>query len=545
MPPRREKVPGVERIVRLPEPRRPSGFQPLGGVAVVADEYLGGHPGPQEARRSRGTPGPTRATTRSAYRAELERSARGSRARWSARRETSARRLAQRGQARRGRLLHAAPRARADGAAGGARASSRMAGCEVWACTQDPQAARDTIAEALKIPVEQVRGERHPARRRIRPEVEARFRRRGGATLARGRRAGQGDVDPRRRYPARVLPHRRCGAPAGRARCRRARSTGWLHRSVLPSIGATFAPDVLGAERLRGRAWGSPTSRTRSRDLRAESRPGRSARCGSAGPVGDQHPHALRHRLVRRRAGARGRPRSQGLPARAAGTGPQIDPAPKGSPASPGTTAHASRSIRSTPAGYRRGRDWPRRRPAGAGQLPRGHGRGIAVHRSFLSYVAAVVEVEVKPDGSLTIPQVDMAVDGGFVAHPERARAQMEGAAVMGARATRSTARSPSRTGKVVQSNYGDYRVMRIDARPASHPRPPRAQRQGRRAASASRACRRSRPRSRMRSSPPPGAASGVSPWRVSSRRQRPDARPRPAFRARSRCSTRPRRGRE
>ena len=48
--------------------------------------------------------------------------------------------------------------------------------------------------------------------------------------------------------------------------------------------------------------------------------------------------------------------------------------------------------------------------------------------------------------------------------------------------------------GRVVQSNYSDYRVMRIDAAPRAHPGAPGAERQGRRAASASPACRRSRP---------------------------------------------------
>ena len=64
-------------------------------------------------------------------------------------------------------------------------------------------------------------------------------------------------------------------------------------------------------------------------------------------------------------------------------------------------------------------------------KLPRGRGRGIAVHRSFLSYVAMVVEVEVQPDGTVLVPRATVAVDAGFVANPDRARAQMEGALIM------------------------------------------------------------------------------------------------------------------
>ena len=63
-------------------------------------------------------------------------------------------------------------------------------------------------------------------------------------------------------------------------------------------------------------------------------------------------------------------------------------------------------------------------------QLAKGHGLGIAAHRSFLSYIATVVEVAVDDRGSSAIPRVDTAVDCGFAVNPERIRSQMEGAAV-------------------------------------------------------------------------------------------------------------------
>src|SRR5260221_2526570 len=65
-------------------------------------------------------------------------------------------------------------------------------------------------------------------------------------------------------------------------------------------------------------------------------------------------------------------------------------------------------------------------------KLPAGHGRGLAVHRSFLSYIATVVEVAVDGKGKLTVPRVDTAIDCGFVANPERVRSQIEGCEVMG-----------------------------------------------------------------------------------------------------------------
>jgi cytochrome o ubiquinol oxidase subunit II len=63
---------------------------------------------------------------------------------------------------------------------------------------------------------------------------------------------------------------------------------------------------------------------------------------------------------------------------------------------------------------------------------PSRHGRSIAVHRSFVAYVAAVVQVAISDDGHVSVPRVDMAVDCGLAVNPDRVRAQMEGAAMMG-----------------------------------------------------------------------------------------------------------------
>src|SRR5262249_33520817 len=58
--------------------------------------------------------------------------------------------------------------------------------------------------------------------------------------------------------------------------------------------------------------------------------------------------------------------------------------------------------------------------------------QGIAVHRSFVSYVATVVEVAVHAKGKLSVPRVDTAIDCGFAANPERIYSQIEGATVSG-----------------------------------------------------------------------------------------------------------------
>ena len=97
--------------------------------------------------------------------------------------------------------------------------------------------------------------------------------------------------------------------------------------------------------------------------------------------------------------------------------------------------------------------------------LPRGKGRGIAFHRSFLSYVAMVVEVEVLPDGTVLVPRTTVAVDAGFIANPDRAKAQMEGALIM-AMSNVLTSQMTFAEGKAIQSNFRDYAVTRMRAAP-------------------------------------------------------------------------------
>ena len=95
-------------------------------------------------------------------------------------------------------------------------------------------------------------------------------------------------------------------------------------------------------------------------------------------------------------------------------------------------------------------------------QLPKGEGLGIAVHRSFVTYVASVVHVKVNDDGTIRVPEVHTAIDCGFAANPERIRSQIEGAAVMGMTLALNSAVT-FKDGRAQQSNYHDYDVVRID----------------------------------------------------------------------------------
>jgi len=98
-------------------------------------------------------------------------------------------------------------------------------------------------------------------------------------------------------------------------------------------------------------------------------------------------------------------------------------------------------------------------------KLPKGHGLGIAAHRSFVSYVATIVEVAVDDKGKLTIPRVDTAIDCGVYVNPERIRSQIEGAAIMGLSLAKY-GEITFKNGRVVQKNFDDYQVGRMSDTP-------------------------------------------------------------------------------
>lgn len=97
--------------------------------------------------------------------------------------------------------------------------------------------------------------------------------------------------------------------------------------------------------------------------------------------------------------------------------------------------------------------------------LPDNWGRGIAIHKSFGTIVAQVVEVEVR-DGKVRAHRVVCAVDAGFAIHPDGIRSQMESGIVYGLTAALYSDIS-IRDGAVVQGNFHDYPMLRIDESPA------------------------------------------------------------------------------
>jgi len=102
---------------------------------------------------------------------------------------------------------------------------------------------------------------------------------------------------------------------------------------------------------------------------------------------------------------------------------------------------------------------WGKRKPGN------GWGMGVAIARSFTSYVASVVEVETDSAGKIRIPRVVQVVDVGMVVNPDRVRSQFEGAAVMAA-SIALTGEISTADGRVRQSNFHDYPVARMNQAP-------------------------------------------------------------------------------
>ncbi len=97
--------------------------------------------------------------------------------------------------------------------------------------------------------------------------------------------------------------------------------------------------------------------------------------------------------------------------------------------------------------------------------LPEGHGRGLAVHSSFNSYVAQVAEVSVNAEGKVHVHRVVCAVDCGRVINPDTVKAQMEGGIVFGLTATLHCAIT-LKDGRVEQHNFNDYKILTMKEMP-------------------------------------------------------------------------------
>ncbi len=102
---------------------------------------------------------------------------------------------------------------------------------------------------------------------------------------------------------------------------------------------------------------------------------------------------------------------------------------------------------------------------AGYGKkLPEGHGMGLAVHYSFLSYIATAIEVSVI-DGKLKVHNIHSVIDCGTAVNLDTVESQMQGAAVFGL-SLAFYGKITAKDGIIEQSNYHDYQVLRMSETP-------------------------------------------------------------------------------
>lgn len=457
------KVPGVERVVRIPEGPMPGAFLPVGGVAVIARNTWAAIRG-RDALKVTWNDGANASYDSARYREALLASVRqpGKAGR------TNGDAMAALASASRKltaeyyvpHLSHAQMEPVA------AIAQVENGKVEAWAPTQSPQDARNTLAQFLKVDAANVTV--HVTLlggafgRKSKPDFicEAAYLAREVGAPVRVQWTREDDL--RNSYYHSVAAHRLEAAldPSGKV-------TAWLHRSAYPSISATFAPNVPGPgpDELTNGASDVPFDVP---NMSVEACPAAAhVRIGWFRSVNAIHHGYAIGSFVDELARAAGKDTGDFL-LELIGSDRVVDLSKGGlvAPASnyggtwidhPLDTARAKRVLR---LAMERS-DW-----RGA-RLPRGRGRGIAVHKSFLSYVAMVVEVEVQPDGTVLVPRATVAVDAGFVANPDRARSQMEGAVIMAMSNTLYSEVSFAQ-GKVVQSNYRDYQVTRMRAAPRS-----------------------------------------------------------------------------
>ena len=99
--------------------------------------------------------------------------------------------------------------------------------------------------------------------------------------------------------------------------------------------------------------------------------------------------------------------------------------------------------------------------------LPEGHGVGIAMHYSFFSYIASIIEVSMV-NGKLKVHNIHSVIDCGTAVNTDTIKAQMQGAAIFGM-SLAYYGKITAKDGAVEQSNYHDYQMLRMNEAPEVH----------------------------------------------------------------------------
>ncbi len=454
------KVPGVLKVVQLASHAGAPMFNPLGGVAVVARNTWAATQG-RAALKISWTASKHDSYDSAAYRQELtaalqqpQNPRRNDGDVYAALRDGD--------QSRRVVAEYYLPHlAHATMEAPVATALYTDGKCEVWAPVQAPQGAADNIAQHLALKPEQVSlhvtllGGGFGRKSMSDFVVEA-------AVLAR-ELAGRPvklvwtrEDDIRHDYLHTVSVERLESVldAAGRPQA-------WLHRSAAPTLTSTFVEGAKQAAKFEigmtaiNVPFQIPNVRVETADVEAH------ARIGWFRSVSNL-PHAFAvQSFVAELAHKAGRDHRDYL-LELIGAPRKIDPAALGD------LWNYDESPRLYPVDTGRMRAVVERatKEAGWGRKPRpGRGLGLALAYSFMSYVAAVIEVEVTPAGEVRVGRVDIAVDCGPQINPDRIRAQAEGSCIMGL-GLALMGEISFKEGKTEQSNFHDFPVLRLNEAP-------------------------------------------------------------------------------
>ncbi|MEO8258611.1 MAG: molybdopterin cofactor-binding domain-containing protein [Acidobacteriota bacterium] len=243
----------------------------------------------------------------------------------------------------------------------------------------------------------------------------------------------------------------------------RGKPTAWLHRSAFPPIASTFA--AAAREPLSFELdLGLVDLPYDVANIRAENGPADAhVRIGWFRAVSNNFHAFAAHSFADEMAQAAGRDSLEFL-LDLLGPGKEIDLKAQGVDYSnygapiekyPIDTRRLRRVLEL--AGERAG--WGKKKSGG------GWGLGIAAHRSFNTYVASVVEVQIDARGAVQVPRIEQVVDAGVIVNPDRVRAQMEGSAVMAVGLAR-TGEITSVKGRIQQSNFNNFQVARMNDAP-------------------------------------------------------------------------------
>ncbi len=453
------KVPGVVKVFAIEGTPPPAEFMPVGGVAVVARDTWAAIQG-RNALKVEWDDGAHASYDSEAFRRELETAVRqpGGKV---VRNEGDAY-AALAGAAKKMEADYYVPHyAHATMECPAATARIVNGACEVWAPSQSPQAARDRVAKRLNLPAEKVTvnvtllGGGFGRKSKADFVVEA--------ALASKEMNGQPvkltwtrEDDLHNDYFHAVsAQHLEAGLDA------RGRMVAWIHRAAEPTIASIFAPEQknlapfeLGLG-LTGMPYQIPNVRIENPEAVAHTRIGWLRSVNNI-----QHAFAAQS-FIAEVAHAVGRDHRDYL-LELLGPDRLIDPRKISEPWNHGESPERY------PINTGRLRKVIERATEEAGwgrKLASGQGLGLAAHYSFVSYMAAVVEVAVSPKGEVVIPRVDIAIDCGSQINPDRVRSQLEGACVMGL-SQAVVSEITFKDGRSMQDNFHQYEIVRMNMAP-------------------------------------------------------------------------------